>query len=156
MSKERLIITASINIIKNNNRKYRKQKWEEKELYRCFKWKTKENAYEKTYTWLRKEKLNFFKIPVVSGSFHRNSSNSKSPQFSRTILWSARLLRIVLENWGDLLLLEFLWRLPLTTGIKKKLVKKLTMMMTTIINWCKSVFTQPLRHGQDVIHGQVF
>ena len=35
----------------------RKQKWEEKPLYRCFKWLTSDISHEKKWTWLRKGKL---------------------------------------------------------------------------------------------------
>ena len=37
--------------------KVRKEKWEEKQLYGYFKWKTGEIAHEKTWTWLQKGNL---------------------------------------------------------------------------------------------------
>ena len=57
MSKERLItaIRNNTNNTRTNRTKLsKKQKWEEKQLYKHFERETKEISYEKTWTWQRK------------------------------------------------------------------------------------------------------
>ena len=54
-------ITASSNDTDNTKTKRititRKQKWEEKQLYECFKWLISNISHDKTWTWLRKRNL---------------------------------------------------------------------------------------------------
>ena len=60
----------------------KKQKWEEKQLWRYFKWQTSNISHEKTLTWLKKGK------PQEQ---NRISSNSSTKQSIRTTCIEARI-----------------------------------------------------------------
>ena len=108
-----LIITIRVdtdNTINERMTTNRKQKWEGKQLYGRFKRLINNISHQKTWTWLRKGN---FKSTVTKGLLKSLEDLEVSGRVetiqTTALLRTARILRRVLETWGDLLSLKRQW-----------------------------------------------